>query len=171
MRRIFFKKKNESLKSIFQLVFYFISCYYYYNTIKQSTLCCTLIIFYLLLLSSERCQEKFFKNILSLLAGKSEQICTAFPLTTISAQKITRFFFKTFSCSKKSKSFLTNLAALKNIHHLAFLNLLAEKLVGSFFTSDINMNKIMKRINERFCQCVIPQFEISTQHYKHKETR
>ena len=44
------------------------------------------------------------------------------------------------------------MTALKNIHHLAFLNfsrenLLAEKLVGSFFTSDINMNKIMKRIN------------------------
>ena len=127
----------------------FFSCsYYYYNTIKQSTLCSTLIVFYLLLLYLERCQEKFFKNILSLLAGKSELICTAFPLTTISAQKITRFFFKTFSCSKNSKSFLTNLAALKNIHHLAFLNLLAEKLVGSFFTSDINMNKIMKRIND-----------------------
>ena len=179
MRRIFLKKINKTnkrIKSIFQLVFYFISCYYYYNTIKQSTLCSTLIIFYLLLLSLERCQEKFFKNILSLLAGKSEQICTAFPLTTISSQKITRFFFKTFSCSKNSKSFLTNLAALKNIHHLAFLNfsrenLLAEKLVGSSFTSDINMNKIIKRINERFCQCVIPQFEISTQHYKHKETR
>ena len=80
------------------------------------------------------------------MAGKSEQICTAFPLTTISAQKITR------SCGKNWKSFLTNLTALKNIHHLAFLNfsrenLLAEKLVGSFFTSDINMNKIMKRIN------------------------
>ena len=29
----------------------------------------------------------------------------------------------------------------------------------------------MKRINERFCQCVIPQFEITTQHYKHKENR
>ena len=86
------------------------------------------------------------------MAGKSEQICTAFPLTTISAQKITRSFFKTFSWSKNWKSFLTNLTALKNIHHLAFLNfsrenLLAEKLVGSFFTSDINMNKIMKRIN------------------------
>ena len=146
-------KTNKRIKSIFQLAFYFISCYYYYNTIKQSTLCSTLIVFYLLLLSLERCQEKFFKNILSLLAGKSEQICTAFPLTTISAQKIIRFFFKTFSCSKNSKSFLTNLTALKNIHHLAFLNfsrenLLAEKLVGSFFTSDINMNKIMKRIND-----------------------
>ena len=101
----FFKKKNKSLftstttiknnktnkriKSIFQLVFYFLSCsYYYYNTIKQSTLCSTLIVFYLLLLYLERCQEKFFKNILSLLAGKSEQICTAFPLTTFSRQNM-----------------------------------------------------------------------------------
>ena len=140
-------------------------------TIKQSTLCSTLIVFYLLLLSFERCQEKFFRNILSLLAGKSEQICTAFPLTTISAQNITRFFFKTFSCCKNSKSFLTNLSALKNTHHLAFLNFSREKLVGSFFTREINMNKIMKRINERFCQCVIPQFEITTQHYKHEENR
>ena len=79
-------------------------------------------------------------------------------------------------CVKLQFYFEIIVAALKNIHHLAFLNfsrenLLAEKLVGSFFTSDINMNKIMKRINERFCQCVIPQFEISTQHYKHKETR
>ena len=77
------------------LLFYFLSCsYYYYNTIKQSTLCSTLIVFYLLLLSLERCQEKFFENILSLLAGKSEQICTAFPLTTISAQKIISFFLQ-----------------------------------------------------------------------------
>ena len=30
--------KNKRIKSIFQLAFYFISCYYYYNTIKQSTL-------------------------------------------------------------------------------------------------------------------------------------
>ena len=49
--------------------------------------------FYLL----KRCQEKFFKNILSLLAGKSEQICTAFPLTTFSRQKYARLAFKKFS--------------------------------------------------------------------------
>ena len=84
-------KTNKRIKSIFQLAFYFISCYYYYNT-KQSTLCSTLIVFYLLLLSLERCQGKIFKNILSLLAGKSEQICTAFPLTTISAQKNNKIF-------------------------------------------------------------------------------
>ena len=49
--------------------------------------------FYLL----KRCQEKFFKNILSFLAGKSEQICTAFPLTTFSRQKYARLNFKKFS--------------------------------------------------------------------------
>ena len=49
--------------------------------------------FYLL----KRCQEKFFKNILSLLAGKSEQICTAFPLTTFSRQKHSKLAFKKFS--------------------------------------------------------------------------
>ena len=101
MRRIFFFKKNKSLftltstrknkriKKYFStcLLFHFLSCsYYYYNT-KQSTL------FYLL----KRCQEKFFKNILSLLAGKSEQICTAFPLTTFSRQKYARLAFKKFS--------------------------------------------------------------------------
>ena len=48
--------------------------------------------FYLL----KRCQEKFFKNILSLLAGKSEQICTAFRLTTFSRQKYARRAFKKF---------------------------------------------------------------------------
>ena len=70
----------------------FFSCsYYYYNTIKQSTLLFSSM-FYLL----KRCQEKFFKNILSLLAGKSEQICTAFPLTTFSRQKYARRAFKKF---------------------------------------------------------------------------
>ena len=162
MRRIFLKKKviystttiknnKQENKKYFStcLLFHFLLLLLQHN----KHLCSTLIVFYLLLLSLERCQEKFFKNILSLLAGKSKQICTEFPLTTISAQKIIRFFFKTFSCSKNFKSFLTNLTALKNIHHLAFLNfsrenLLAEKLVGSFFNSDINMNKIMKRIND-----------------------
>ena len=157
-------KTNKRIKSIFQLVFYFISCYYYYNKAIN-----TVFYFNCLLFTITFIWKVSF--ILSLLAGKSEQICTAFPL-----QNITRFFFKTFSCSKNSKSFLTNLSALKNTHHLAFLNfsrenLLAEKLVGSFFTREINMNKIMKRINERFCQCVIPQFEITTQHYKHEENR
>ena len=48
--------------------------------------------FYLL----KRCQEKFFKNILSLLAGKSEQICSAFPLTTFLSQKLTEFTLQKF---------------------------------------------------------------------------
>ena len=48
--------------------------------------------FYLL----KRCQEKFFKNILSLLAGKSEQICTAFPLTPFLSQKLTEFTMQKF---------------------------------------------------------------------------
>ena len=65
----------------------FISCsYYYYNTIKQST--CIYYYFH---------EKFFFKNILSLLAGKSEQICTAFPLTTFSRQKYARRAFKKFS--------------------------------------------------------------------------
>ena len=80
--------KQENKKYFFNLSFIsFFSCsYYYYNTIKQS-------MFYFL----KRCQEKFFKNILSLLAGKSEQICTAFPLTTFSRQKYARLAFKKFS--------------------------------------------------------------------------
>ena len=74
------------------LLFHFLSCsYYYYNTIKQSTLLFSSIMFYLL----KRCKEKLFKNILSLLAGKSEQICTAFPLTTFSRQKYSKLAFKT----------------------------------------------------------------------------
>ena len=110
MRRIFFKrnkslftstttiknnKANKRIKKYFStcLLFHFLSCsYYYYNTIKQSTLLFSSM-FYLL----KRCQEKFFKNILSLLAGKSEQICTAFPLTTFSRQKFSRLDFKKFS--------------------------------------------------------------------------
>ena len=105
MRRIFKKNKslfistttiknnktNKNKKVFFNLSF--ISCsYYYYNTIKQSTLLFSSM-FYLL----KRCQEKFFKNILSLLAGKSEQICTAFPLTTFSRQKYARLAFKKLS--------------------------------------------------------------------------
>ena len=146
MRRIFFKKKIKviySTTTIQENKKYFSTCLLFHFLLlllQHNKAINTVFYFNCLLFSLERCQEKIFKNILSLLAGKSEQICTAFPLTTISAQKIIRFFFKTFSCSKNSKSFLTNLTALKNIHHLAFLNfsrenLLAEKLVnfeGSF---------------------------------------
>ena len=43
----------------------------------------------------KRCQEKCFKNILSFLAGKSEQICTAFPLTTYARLNFKKFSAKT----------------------------------------------------------------------------
>ena len=77
--------KNKRIKKYFStcLLFHFLSCSYY--TIKQSTLLFSSIMFYL------------SKNILSLLAGKSEQICTAFPLTTFSTQKCARPAFKKFS--------------------------------------------------------------------------
>ena len=38
----------------------------------------------------------WLQKTLSLLAGKSEQICTAFPLTTFSRQKYARRAFKKF---------------------------------------------------------------------------
>ena len=43
-----------------------------------------------------QCVNKYFKNILSLLAGKFGKICTEFPLTLFLAKKFTRLHFKTF---------------------------------------------------------------------------
>ena len=87
MRRIFLKKLKLLLlikiNKLFQVVFRFL-----YNKAINTFV----IMFYLL----KRCQEKFFKNILSLLAGKSEQICTAFPLTPFLSQKLTEFTLKNF---------------------------------------------------------------------------
>ena len=83
----------KRIKSIFQLVFYFI--FFLALTIIKTQSNQHFVLLYL-----ERCQEKFYKNIPSLLAGKSEQICTAFPLTTFSRQKFSRFDFNT-TCRAK----------------------------------------------------------------------
>ena len=103
---VFFLKKIKRLFTSTTTVkeckkVFFNLSYYYYNTIKQSTLLFSSIMFYLL----KRCQEKFFKNILSLLAGKSEQIFTAFPLTTFLWQKLTEFTLN-FSTVKIFSKFL-----------------------------------------------------------------
>ena len=101
MRRIFFLKKIEVYllqlvlkqrreeKSIFQLFLYFLLL----PLLQYNKAINILFNFNCLLLSLE---FFFSKNILSLLAGKSEQICTAFPLTTFSRQKYARRAFKKF---------------------------------------------------------------------------
>ena len=103
MRRIFFFlnrtlftsttiNSNKTKHFSTCLLFHFLSCsYYYYNTIN------TLFYFNSLLFTITFIRIFFFKNILSFLAGKSEQICTAFPLTTFSRQKYARRAFKKFS--------------------------------------------------------------------------
>ena len=108
--------------------------------------------FYLL----KRCQEKFFENILSLLAGKSDQICTAFPLTTFSRQKYARLAFKKFSAKTLIELLVQKFLTLTS---QTFLNKpfaqVQDQVQRAIFSNNLSRTRL--RCKARFgLLCVLP---------------